>query len=204
MERGSPEELEERLALCGAGHTVRGFFFTAALEAVRALGDPAALARCVEGAGGDRFLTFFSYPVSTLNRLLYAAAWALSETSGGFDAAMRQLGQQVAPDYLESGAGRVLVMLAGGEPKRMLNGFPAAFRTAIRHGECSVQWDGPSRAVVVIQGTTVPTGYFEGAVRGVFATTRVAEVSTVSRPLGLNGTEVEVSWEAPGERPADP
>lgn len=202
MERGSPEELAERLALCGPEHTVRGFFFTAALEAVRALGDPAALARCVEVAGGDRFLTFFSYPVATLNRLLYAAAWALSGRWGSFDEAMRQLGEQVAPDYLESGAGRVLVMLAGGEPKRMLNGFPAAFRTAIRHGDCSVQWAGPQRAVVVIQGTTVPPVYFEGAVRGVFATTRVAQVTTVGRPRGFTGTEVEVSWEGPDVQPA--
>lgn len=146
------------------------------------------------GGRGDRFLTFFSYPVGTLNRLLYTAAWELSGTWGGFDAAMHRLGRQVAPDYLESGAGRVLVMLAGGEPRRMLNGFPAAFRTAIRHGECSVQWSGPNRATVVIQGTTVPPGYFEGAVRGVFETTRVAEVNANGRPVGLTGTEVEVSW----------
>ncbi len=194
MERGTPEELEQRLALCGPGDTVRGFFFTAALEAVRGLGDAEALERCVAAAGGERFLTFFSYPVGDLNRLLYAAAWALSGPWGGFDAALRTLGQRVAPDYLESGAGRVLVMLAGGEPRRMLNGFPAAFRTAIRHGDCSVQWVEPNRATVVIQGTTVPTGYFEGAVRGVFASTKVAEVRTVGRQVGMNATEVDVSW----------
>ena len=201
MERGSREELAERLALCGPEHTVRGFFFTGALEAVRALGGAGALARCVEAAGDEPFLTFFHYPVAALNRLLYVAAWSLSETCGGFDAAMRHLGERVAPEYLGSGAGRVLVMLAGGEPKRMLDGLPAAFRTSIRHGDCTVRWVGPQRAVIVIQGTTVPPVYFEGSVRGVFITTRLARVTTVERSRGLTDSEIEVSWEGQDDRP---
>ena len=76
----------------------------------------------------------------------------------------------------------------------MLNGFPAAFRTAIRHGDCSVRWTEPNRATVLIQGTLVPTGYFEGAVQGVFTSTRVATVATAGRQVGVNTSEVDVSW----------
>ncbi|MGZ3461719.1 MAG: TIGR02265 family protein [Archangium sp.] len=194
MEKGSQHELEQRLALSRPEDTLRGYFFTGALQAVRELGDEAALSRCIEAAGGDRFMAFFSYPVGSLNRLLYAAAWALSETHGGFETAMRHLGRQVAPDYLESSAGRVLLMLAGGEPRRLLNGFPSAYRTSIRQGECLVQWTGPSSGLVAIKGSTLPMEYFEGAVRGIFETTGVAEVKASGRQVFLNEAEIEVSW----------
>ncbi|WNG39550.1 DUF2378 family protein [Archangium violaceum] len=194
MEKGSQQELEQRLALCGPEDTLRGFFFTGALAVVRELDDSVVLERCIEAAGGERFMTFFSYPVGALNRLLYTAAWALSGTHDGFAAAMRHLGQRVAPSYLESGAGRVLLMLAGGEPRRMLNGFPSAYRTSVRHGDCSVHWIGPSTGIVSIKGSTLPMEYFEGAVRGIFEATKVASVKAVGRQLSLSDTEIEVSW----------
>ncbi|PTL78999.1 DUF2378 family protein [Vitiosangium sp. GDMCC 1.1324] len=194
MEKGSREELEQRLALCGPEDTVRGYFFNGVLEAVRDLEDPAVLNRCIEAAGGDRFMTFFSYPVGSLNRLLYTAAWALSERLEGFDVAMRYLGQKVAPTYLESRAGRVLVLLAGGVPKLMLNGFPSAYRTSVRHGECSVRWSGSHNGIVSIQGSTLPAEFFEGAVRGIFENTRVADVKTTGRQLSLRDAEIDVSW----------
>ncbi|HYO57797.1 TIGR02265 family protein [Archangium sp.] len=194
MEKGSRQELEQRLALSRPEDTLRGFFFKGALAAVRGLGDEVALNRCIEAAGGRRFMTFFCYPVGSLTRLLYAAAWALSERHGGFDAAMRYLGCQVAPEYLESGAGRVLVMMAGGEPRRMLDGFPSAYRTSIRHGECLVRWIGPANAIVVLKGSTLPAEYIEGAVQGMFEATKVADVKTTGRQVSLSETEVEVSW----------
>src|SRR6218665_2936835 len=165
-DKGSPQELEDRLALTAPEHTLRGFFFTGVFEQVRPLGDPELLRRCVDAAGGDRFMFFFSYPVGAMTRLLYTAAWALRGPQGDFGQVMRHLGQEIAPDYLESGAGRggggvcgggtrggrsrvwggvmgpvgrkiardyggagagrVLVLLSGGEPRRLLNGFPSA------------------------------------------------------------------------------
>jgi uncharacterized protein (TIGR02265 family) len=194
MEKGSRQELEHRLALCGPEDTLRGFFFHGALEEVRGLGDPAALGRCIEAAGGDRFMTFFSYPVGALNRLLYAAAWELSEKHDGFGGALRHLGQRIAPVYLGSSAGRVLLMMAGGEPRRLLEGLPSAYRTSVRHGVCSVQWTGPSRGLVRIQGSTLPTEYLEGALRGVFESSKVANVKAHGRQVSLSDTEIDVSW----------
>ena len=165
MEKGSQQELEQRLALGGPEDTLRGLFFTGALEVVRGLEEPAALERCIEASGAERFMTFFSYPVGTLNRLLYAAAWELSGRHDGFSGAMRYLGNG-SPVYLQSGAGRVLLMLAGGEPRRMLDGIPSAYRTAVQHGLCSVQWAGPARGRVIFQGSTLPAEYLEGAVPG--------------------------------------
>ncbi|MFL5357317.1 TIGR02265 family protein [Archangium sp.] len=194
MEKGSQQELEHRLALGGPEDTLRGLFFTGALEVVRGLEDPTALECCIAAAGGERFMTFFSYPVGTLNRLLYAAAWALSSGHDGFGGAMRYLGQRIAPVYLQSGAGRVLLMLAGGEPRRMLDGLPSAYRMAVQHGLCSVQWTGPARGRVLFQGSTLPTEYLEGVVRGLFESSRVAQVNTTGRQVSLRETEIDVSW----------
>jgi|GEM_PF-739511 len=193
-DKGSPQELEDRLALTAPEHTLRGFFFTGVFEQVRPLGDPELLRRCVDAAGGDRFMFFFSYPVGAMTRLLYTAAWALRGPQGDFGQVMRHLGQEIAPDYLESGAGRVLVLLSGGEPRRLLNGFPSAYRTAVRHGDCLVTWMGPNAARITIQGSPLPAEYYEGAVRGVFACTKVAQVATVARQVSLLLTEVDVSW----------
>jgi uncharacterized protein (TIGR02265 family) len=194
MEKGSLQELEHRLALGGPEDTLRGLFFTGALEVVRGLEDPAALERCIQAAGGERFMAFFSYPVGTLNRLLYAAAWELSGRHDGFSGAMRYLGQRIAPVYLQSGAGRVLLMLAGGEPRRMLDGIPSAYRTAIQHGVCSVQWSGPTHGRVILQGNTLPMEYIEGAVRGLFESSKVADVKTTGRQVSLRDMEIDVSW----------
>jgi uncharacterized protein (TIGR02265 family) len=194
MVKGSPEELEQRLALVAPEHTLRGFFFTGTLEQVRHLGDREALARCVEAAGGERFMFFFSYPVAAFTRLLYAAAWALGRSRGGFEEGMRHLGLRIAPEYLESGTGRVLVLLAGGDPRRLLNGFPSAYRTAVRHGDCSIMWLAPTEARVVIEGSPLPAEYFEGAVRGVFDFTQLVAVTARARQVAPLRVEVDVVW----------
>jgi uncharacterized protein (TIGR02265 family) len=193
-EKGSPQDLEERMALVAPEATLRGFFFTGILAQVRLLGDEAVTRQCEEAAGGDRFMFFFSYPVSAMLRLLYTAAWALKGPRGDFAQVMRHLGQEIAPDYLESGTGRVLVLLAAGEPRRLLNGFPSADRTAVRHGDCTVTWMGAHAARVTIQGSPLPAEYYEGAVRGVFSFTQVAQVATVVRQVSPLLIEVDVSW----------
>jgi uncharacterized protein (TIGR02265 family) len=193
-ETGSQQELEQRLALAGPGDTLHGFFFNGALKVVRGLGDAVVLSQCIQAAGGDRFRAFFSYPVSSLNRLLYAAAWALDETHGGFDAAMRHLGTQVVSDYLESSAGRVLVKLAGRGPKQLLHSLPSVYRTSVQHGGCSVRWSGSNACAFVLEGNTLPTEYVEGATRGLFDSLRMANVKVSGKRVSLSHSEMELSW----------
>jgi uncharacterized protein (TIGR02265 family) len=194
MEMGSQQELEQRLALARPEDTIRGFFFNGALAVVRGLEDEVALNRCIEAAGGNSFLTFFSYPVSSLNQLLYTAAWVLSEKHGGFTGAMRYLGHRVAPDYLASAAGRALLLLSGREPKRMLDNLPMAYRTSVQHGECSLRWNGPSSGTIVIRGNTLPMEYFEGSVQGFFESTKMTQMKALGRGLSLSDWEIDVSW----------
>ena len=193
-ETGSQEELEQRLALIGPEDTARGIFFNAALQVVRDEGDAAALERCHEAAGGGRFMSFFSYPVGALNQLLYAAAWALSPKHGGFDAAMRHLGQQLVPDYLESPAGRALRMLAGGEPRRTLHSLPSSYRATVRHGACVVRGLTLNAGTLAFTGCALPTAYLEGAVRGVFDSMRIGKAKVVGQRLSPGDTEIVVTW----------
>ena len=194
METGAQAELEQRLALARAEDTLRGFFFTAALKVVRNECDETVLRRCLEASGEGRFMAFFSYPVSPLLRLLYAAAWALSEKHGGVDAALRYLGRQVVPDYLESSAGRLLTMLPAGAPKLLLSNLPPTYRTAVMHGECSVTWTGANRCVLRIQRNALPMPYFEGALQGLFESLRFKHVKVVGRQVGPQESEFSLSW----------
>ncbi len=194
METGSQAELEQRLALARPEDTLRGFFFTAALKVVRKECDETVLRRCLEASGEGRLMAFFSYPVGSLLRLLYAAAWALSQRHGGFDAAMRHLGRQVVPDYLESSAGRLLTMLPVGAPKLLLGNLPPTYRTAILHGECSVTWTGANRCVLLIQRNALPMPYFEGALQGVFESLKLKHVKIVGRQAGPMESEFSLSW----------
>jgi uncharacterized protein (TIGR02265 family) len=194
MELGSQQELEQRLALAGPEDTLRGFFFNSALEVVRELGDEVALQRCREAAGGTRFMAFFSYPVSSLNRLFYAAAWALSARHGGFGEALRYLGHRVVPAFLESAAGRALRMLVGKEPKRLFNSLPSAYRTSLMHGTCSVRWTGPNSGTLLFRGNTLPMEFFEGALQGLFEAMRGPGVKVVGRRVSLCDSEFDISW----------
>lgn len=194
MAHGSKQELQQRLSLIKPEDSLRGFFFNSALEQVRLLGDPEAWRRCVEAAGGDRFMSFFSYPISSFIRLLYVAAEALSEGRGEFHTALWHLGRELVPHYLESSAGQVLVLLSRGEPRRLIEGLPPAYRTAIRHGECSVEWQGPTRGRILFEGCTLPAEFYEGAVRGVFESTRLARATVIARQVSLTSSEVDVSW----------
>jgi uncharacterized protein (TIGR02265 family) len=194
METGSQAELEQRLALVRPEDTLRGFFFNAALKVVRKECDETVLRRCLEASGEGRLMAFFSYPVGSLLRLLYTAAWALSEKHGGFDTAMRHLGRQVVPDYLESSAGRLLTMLPVGAPKLLLGNLPPTYRTAVLHGECSVTWTGANQCVLLIQRNALPMVYFEGALQGVFETLKLRQVKIVGRQAGPMESEFTLSW----------
>jgi uncharacterized protein (TIGR02265 family) len=194
MQTGSQQELEQRLSLASPEDTLRGFFFTAAMKVVRKECDETALSRCLEAGGEGRFMAFFSYPIGPWLRLLYAAAWALSEKHGGFDAAMRHLGRSVVPEYLESSAGRLLTMLPVATPRLLLAKVPPAYRTAVLHGECSLSWSGANTCLLVFKGTALPLPYIEGGISGLLDLLRVKGVKVTGRQVDPLESEVSITW----------
>lgn len=191
---GSPEDLERRLALVPPRDTARGYFFNCALELVRLRGNEEALRRCLEVSGQEDFTAFFNYPMSTLLRLLYQAAWALEAPSGGFENALRELGQRTCVEFLGNSVGKALLLVAGRSARWLVDTLPSAYRTGWHHGEGAVKWLGPTRCLVSIHGNVVPYPYFEAVFQVVFQAAGTSGFQVRGRQRGPADTEYEMSW----------
>lgn len=191
---GAQRELEQRLATVGPKDTTRGFLFGSALDVVKSLGDVEALKRCTVAAGTGNFTAFFSYPVSTFLKLSYACATELSGKHGGFDPALQQLGFRVAPRFLESTTGKMLLSLVGKEPKRLVDSMPTAYKTAWDHGSCSLVWNGP-RTGRLTYVNAVPVAYFAGSVMQILSAAQLKNPQAIGRQLSLSECTVDFSWE---------
>lgn len=187
-------ELEQRLAVLGPKDTTRGFLFGSALDLVRSEGNAEALKRCVETAGSGNFTAFFSYPVSTFLKLTYAAARELSGKHGGFDGAMQHLGFRVAPRFLESTTGKMLLSLVGKEPKRLIDSMPSAYKTAWDHGSCTLTWSGPKSGRIDYVNA-VPAAYFAGSMMQILAAAQLKGAQATARQTSLTEFSVEFSWD---------
>ena len=197
VDLGSPRDLELRLTFVPLGDTARGYFFHCAVEPVRELGDPEALRRCQEASGLESPTRFFKYPIGALLRLLYQSAWALTDSCGSFEEALRQLGRRVATDFLDSPVGKTMLLLAGGNLKQLADTLPMAYRTGWGHGVGAVVWTAPSTCRVSIHGNVIPAPYFEGIFLEVFQAAGATHLKVKGRQVGLAATEYELSWDAP-------
>jgi uncharacterized protein (TIGR02265 family) len=191
---GSQQDLEQRLSAVRPMDSMRGIFFNGVLSAVRAEGDARLWKKCVEAAGNDRFMDVFTYPVGALLKLLYTAAWGLSEKYGGFEEALRHLGRQMSPDFMQSAAGRMMLALAGMDAKRLISILPAGYRASVHHGECIVEWTGPRSSVVRLKDNLIPCWYYEGSLRETLGAGRLPGVEVKGKDLGTSGCELAVSW----------
>lgn len=154
--------LEQRLQLVPPEHTVRGLFLRSVLTAVARQVGEQAWARCQEACGERRVLDFFSYPVASMLRTLYAGAAELAPRVGSQQAAFHLLGEHGTRDFLESTAGRALIRLSGKDLRRLLIHIPTAYRMAVNYGERRVEWRGRHSAVMYMQGDYMPVAYQEG------------------------------------------
>jgi uncharacterized protein (TIGR02265 family) len=187
-------ELEQRLGAVAAKDTTRGFLFGSAMDLVRTEVGPDALKRCVDAAGSGNFTAFFSYPVSTFLKMTYAAARELSDKHGGFDAAMQHLGFRVAPRFLESTTGKMLLSLVGKEPKRLIDSMPSAYKTAWDHGACSLTWSGPKSGRIDYVNA-IPAPYFAGSVLQILNAAQLKGIRATPKQTSLTEFSVDFSWE---------
>jgi uncharacterized protein (TIGR02265 family) len=196
--RGAPEwqvELDQRLTLATPNDVVRGLFFNSMLELVRRLGDAATMERCLEASGGQRFLDFFNYPVSALLRLTYTAGHELGPRYGGFDGALRQMGQQAMRDFLDSLMGRTLRHLAGQDTRTLVSNIQNIYRMTLSYGTRQLVWDGPRRGRLILQRNFIPFAYHEGGLRMTLDQMKAQNVSVVGRQTGPLDSEYAFSWE---------
>ncbi len=189
---GEQQELDRRLALVGHKDTTRGFLFGTALEVLKAQVGTETYQRCASAAGTGTFTAFFSYPVSALLRLSYAAARALGPYHGGFEGALQHLGFRAAPRFLESTTGKMLMSLVGKDPTRLIDSMPTAYKTAWDHGSCKLQWLS-ARSGRFTYSNALPFPYFTGSVQQVFASAKL-NATVVGRQVNLLESTVDFSW----------
>lgn len=192
---GSHEELEQHLSLVPPGDTARGFVFATTLRAVRDDAEESVLERCITAAEGNSFIPFFNYPMRSLLRLFYTAAWELGGKRGGFERAMWHLGARSAPDFLQSTVGRALLTMSGTNVRRLVEGIPMAYPTIYGHGTCELSWTGPKRGQFLLQGNLLPPPFIEGAVFQVLRATRVSGLFAQARRVAPTENMLTVSWD---------
>jgi len=192
---GSEDELQWRLSLLTPTENSRGVFFNSVLDVVRHLGDETAVQRCLEVGGEAQFLDFFNYPFSTYLKVIYTAARLLGEKHGGFVEAVRKMGYHASLSFYASPPGRVVMLMAHGDPRRLLNSLPSATRTTSSVAEGSVWLTGPKSGVLCYKRDFMPRPYTAGALQATFESAKVKGVKVNPRPIGPLDTEYEISWE---------
>ncbi|RKI73669.1 DUF2378 family protein [Corallococcus sp. AB049A] len=184
--------------------TARGMFFLGVLETVRTGVGEEALANCRAVTEDRRFVGFFNYPVATFLKLSQVAARVLSPRWGGFDEALRQMGMQATRSFLESAVGRTFLLLAAGDPRKLVTNLPSGYQMAVSYGERTVDWKGDGDALLTMRRDFMPPAYHEGVLREVLTMVGARNPRVQGRKLGLLDTEYRISWEAPVVLAADP
>ncbi|MFP2900966.1 DUF2378 family protein [Corallococcus sp. 4LFB] len=188
-------DLEARLAATTPEDTSRGLFFLGVLDAVRFLGGPEAVTRCLEQVGETAdFMPMQTYPFPRFLRLSYVAAEQLSSLVGGHEAAQRQIGTQAMLDFLNSMFARDFVQQAGGDPKRLLELMHSGYRTALNFGERTVEWTGPTSGRVIMKRSLMPVPYNEGILQSALEVTGVHDVQVSGKAQSLVDAVYDVSW----------
>ncbi|MCP3101252.1 TIGR02265 family protein [Myxococcus sp. K15C18031901] len=187
-------ELERRLGLTADEDRARGMFFLGVLDVVRRESGEQAAARCLAASGERRFVPFFLYPVSSFLKMTFSAAELLAPRLGGFDTAMRIIGAQATHDFLDSVVGRSFLMLAAGDPQRLINNLPSGYRTAVTYGERHVTWTKPQEGLFNMFRDFMPHTYHEGVLLAVLQAVGTRTARVRGRPLSMLDCEYVVSW----------
>lgn len=182
--------------------TARGMFFLGVLESVRTGVGEEAAAACRAATEERRFVGFFNYPVASFLKLAQAASRVLAPRWGGDDEALRQMGMQATRSFLESAVGRTFLLLAAGDPRKLVTNLPSGYQMAVSYGDRSVEWKGDVDALFVMRRDFMPAPYHEGVLREVLTMVGARNPTVHGRKLGLLDTEYLISWDSPVVVPA--
>ncbi|HYO55316.1 TIGR02265 family protein [Archangium sp.] len=194
LQLGTEEELKWRLSLLSPDDLLRGLFHNSLMELVRRLEGDDAVRQCLEVCGEARFLDFFNYAHHTYIKLLYAAAWRLSERFGNFEKSMWEIGYEGSKTFYASAAGKVLILMAQGDPRRLLSNIPTSMQTASKHVECKVTLTGPKSGILV-KHEVMPRPHTEGGLQAMCEVAKVKGAKVRSRSLSPTDNEYEVTWD---------
>jgi uncharacterized protein (TIGR02265 family) len=195
LKLGSDEELAWRISCLAPGEHVRGVFINSMLDVVRRLSDEAAVQQCLKVCGEERFLDFFNYPFSLYLKGIYVGARALMEKYGTFDEAVRLIGYHASMSFAQSPPGRVVKMLAHGDPRRLLDSLPMATKTTSTVADASARLTGPKSGILNFKRDLMPRPYSAGAIQATFEAAEIKGVKVQAHPLGPLDTDYEITWD---------
>lgn len=195
LKLGSEEELRFRLSFIEPSNAIRGVFIKGVLEVVQQIGGKAAVDHCMEVLGEKELLDFFNYPMATFLRMTYAAAHFLSDRYGNFEGAMWKMGYQALKNFEVSPVGRSMLMLAHGEPKRLLESLPATTQAMTAGGETSVLSTGHTSGIYSVKRDFMPPCYTEGAMQALFEVMKVHKLEIHAERTGPFDTNYRISWQ---------
>ncbi|WP_224364507.1 DUF2378 family protein [Hyalangium versicolor] len=194
-----PSAYARFLSLPTPSDTVRGLFINGVLGVVKSHGGEAALREVYQLLADKRFersfISFSSYPTADFVKVLVAASQVLAPQFGSPDATARHLGASTVRDFLDSMAGRTLMLLSGNSAQKMLSNIPSAYRAASSFGERTVAATGEKSAVVTFRHDFMPLAHTEGVLLAVLQASDVKNPQVRSRSLGTLDSEYDVSWD---------
>ncbi len=190
------DDLAQRLALATTADTCKGMFCNGLFQAVSRAKGESGLELLKDAAGGRKFVDFFNYSITEFLPL----AWVAAEMVGGGSSSMqleggiRSLGRQATDDFLATAVGKTLMMLAGSDPRRLMNSLASGYKTAVSYGTRSVTWQGPTRCVFAMRRDFMPHPYHEGVLLQVLAAVGGKQVLARGLRVGILDTDYELSW----------
>lgn len=187
-------DLARRLALATPADTARGLFLRSTSEVIRALGDEVLERRCREACEHEQFVEFFHYPIRLQLQMMALALAPLAARHGCGMQGLRLLGRRGASAFLASHAGRMLLMLAGGERKRLVECAPMGFRMSSSYGKHTLRWTGPASVHWRMERVFMPYPFLEGVFLALLENTGAWDVRVVGCQTGALDSEYDISW----------
>jgi uncharacterized protein (TIGR02265 family) len=188
----APLELDARLSGIPKDANVKGMFLSSLVDHVEA--------RTGERIGRKRYVAFVSYPLAELLELLPKAA-ELVHPNLPVREGMRRLGQAAYPTFADSTLGRVLMSIAGSDPRAALHLAPRAYRLVGNTGEARVVDVDDCTSILELRGVwSFPDAYNVGVHEGALeAFGQDGEVRV--RVHSISDVDLEIRWWAKGSTP---
>lgn len=190
------DDLAERMTLAGPPDTCKGMFLNGLFEAVRRAKGAGGVDLLRDLAHGRKFVDFFNYPITDFLPLAWKAAELVGDGASPelLEKGVRSLGRQATDDFLATAVGKTLLLLAGSDPRRLMNSLPAGYKTAVSYGTRTLTWHSATRCTFAMRRDFMPHPYHEGVLLQVLSAVGARNVSAVGQRVGVLDTDYEVSW----------
>lgn len=189
-------DLALRIAAATPSDTCKGMFCNGLFHAVQRARGTLGMEALKHAAHGQKFVDFFNYPIADFLPMAYLA----SELVGGgatplaLEAGVRSLGRQATDDFLGTAVGKTLLMLAGTDPRRLMNSLASGYKTAVSYGTRTVNWKTPTHCVFEMRRDFMPHPYHEGVLLQVLTAVGGKKVQVTGARVGLLDTDYDVTW----------